>query len=260
MPSKSPEILREARRRYRASHPEVIRAQKARARLRKSLANPKVPKTHCANGHPLNRNARGECRDCRNASKRRRAATLRAYKPPRVRALTSVEQRAADPVGYRAKEREREALYLGKPVLTREEYLKVHACTKTPEELRLETLAANKRCRDKKRGKPPRINMTPEEAAAKRIETRRDAFLAEKGWTQEMYETTFAEQGGRCAICRLPQKDWRYKVLCADHEHTDPPKPRALLCQRCNTGLGMFFDNAEKLRAAAEYLETWSGV
>lgn len=263
MPTKDPETLgeirRENRRQYRASHRDLIHAQKRRARARKkALAEPKPPKTHCRNGHPENRNAQGQCRTCRNESKQRRLATLMASKLPKVRALTAVEQRAADPEGYRAKERESESRYLGKPVLTREEYLKIHACTKNPEELRIMAHAANKKSQDKKRGKTPRIPMTKEEAKVKRVERRRHASLSEKGWNQEMYTQTALEQGDRCAICRLPQRDWRYKVLCADHEHCDPPKPRGLLCHHCNFALGLLNDNPETCRAAAEYLEAWS--
>src|SRR5260221_6576288 len=66
--------------------------------------------------------------------------------------------------------------------------------------------------------------------------------LKDLGWTLEMYNTTSEEQGGRCMICRkLPiGKGSRggNSVLAADHRHTNPPEPRALLCNRCNSLMG----------------------
>jgi hypothetical protein len=86
--------------------------------------------------------------------------------------------------------------------------------------------------------------------------------LKKLGWTPEMVEQTATEQGGHCMICRQTPRPKNHKGgvggLCADHAHTEPPQPRALLCHACNTGLGMFKDNPELLRAAAEYLEAWA--
>jgi hypothetical protein len=57
------------------------------------------------------------------------------------------------------------------------------------------------------------------------------------GWTPEMYEAKKVEQNNLCAICGNPQEG---KELAADHEHCVPPKPRGLLCETCNVGIGMF--------------------
>lgn len=73
------------------------------------------------------------------------------------------------------------------------------------------------------------------------------------GWTLEMIEVSRKEQGDACAICRKPFTETPH----ADHEHTTPPKPRALLCRGCNVGLGCFCDNPELLEEAAEYLRNW---
>jgi hypothetical protein len=84
--------------------------------------------------------------------------------------------------------------------------------------------------------------------------------LEEKGWTEELFEVTLSEQGGKCGICGVTIKQFGTRgeitaLACADHEHSDPPKPRGLLCTFCNVGLGYFIDNPERLRSAAVYVE-----
>ena len=79
--------------------------------------------------------------------------------------------------------------------------------------------------------------------------------LTAKGWTVEIYEQTLLEQGNRCAVCRQPSDRG---PLCTDHEYSNPPKHRGLLCNQCNTALGLLRDNQELCRAAADYLEFWS--
>ncbi|MGR7027288.1 endonuclease VII domain-containing protein [Geodermatophilus sp. URMC 62] len=68
------------------------------------------------------------------------------------------------------------------------------------------------------------------------------------GITAEEVDAMFAEQGGRCAICR------RAPALHVDHDHRSG-EVRALLCFRCNGGLGQFKDDPATLRAAARYVE-----
>ena len=71
------------------------------------------------------------------------------------------------------------------------------------------------------------------------------------GLTQEQYDDLFARQGGRCAICRTAQpgkKGW-----AIDHCHA-AGGVRGILCQKCNTGLGLFGDDERNLRAAAAYV------
>jgi len=61
-----------------------------------------------------------------------------------------------------------------------------------------------------------------------------------------------AQQNGRCAICeRKPDQ-----ILCIDHSH-ETGKVRALLCRKCNTGLGCYDDDPAFARKAAAYLEYW---
>jgi hypothetical protein len=64
------------------------------------------------------------------------------------------------------------------------------------------------------------------------------------------YERMLAAQGGVCAICKRKGKRW----LCVDHCH-ETQAVRGLLCDKCNTALGFFGDDADRMRAAGEYLD-----
>lgn len=68
--------------------------------------------------------------------------------------------------------------------------------------------------------------------------------------TIEDYDILFAEQDGKCKICKQPST----KFLSVDHEHSTG-LVRGLLCNPCNLLLGNARDNPETLRAAALYLE-----
>jgi len=54
-------------------------------------------------------------------------------------------------------------------------------------------------------------------------------------------------QGNVCRICGRTNPD------CVDHDH-ETGRVRGILCSRCNAGLGHFKEDAERMRAAAEYL------
>lgn len=64
--------------------------------------------------------------------------------------------------------------------------------------------------------------------------------------------TLVARQDNLCAICRLPPPEG--KQLFVDHNHSTG-KVRALLCHGCNSGLGMFQEDPERLLNAVEYLK-----
>ncbi len=77
-------------------------------------------------------------------------------------------------------------------------------------------------------------------------------LVALYGISQQAYDSLLKTQEGRCAICGTdrPGGPGRFHV---DHCHKTKVI-RALLCSRCNTGLGCFRDNPSLLDLAAEYL------
>lgn len=79
--------------------------------------------------------------------------------------------------------------------------------------------------------------------------TARDAYLLRKyGITEAEWDAAFAAQNGRCAIC---QKRSPSRALAVDHDHKTGKWRGALLCKRCNEGIGRFeFADAVVLRAA----------
>jgi hypothetical protein len=72
------------------------------------------------------------------------------------------------------------------------------------------------------------------------------------GISIEDYNKLFEQQEGCCAICDKHQQEFK-KALSVDHCH-DTGKVRGLLCQHCNSVLGLSKDNIEVLQAAINYL------
>ncbi len=79
--------------------------------------------------------------------------------------------------------------------------------------------------------------------------------LGQEAYWRRRYGLTKAEvaqlraaQGNTCTICGAPDPEH------LDHDHSTG-KVRALLCQRCNHGLGLFRDEPYLLRVAALYVE-----
>jgi hypothetical protein len=70
------------------------------------------------------------------------------------------------------------------------------------------------------------------------------------GLTFSGFYEMLRKQGGVCAICGLTNGN---KRLAIDHDHSSG-KVRALLCTKCNTGLGAFRDDVNLLMKAVGYL------
>ena len=89
--------------------------------------------------------------------------------------------------------------------------------------------------------------------------TYKDRYLRKSfGVSLAWYSTQLDVQGGGCAICAEPEtannpKTGLPRDLAVDHCHTGG-HVRALLCSKCNTGLGSFNDDPALLQAAIDYL------
>ncbi len=76
------------------------------------------------------------------------------------------------------------------------------------------------------------------------------------GLTTPQVKQLSALQSNRCAIC-YNDLDWsktsKANSAVVDHNHKTG-KVRSLLCNHCNRALGLFKDDADIVRAAANYL------
>ena len=61
-------------------------------------------------------------------------------------------------------------------------------------------------------------------------------------------------QGSGCAICREGPSAQNYGKLHVDHDRATG-LVRGLLCQNCNTALGLLDEKVENVRMAVRYLE-----
>jgi Recombination endonuclease VII len=79
--------------------------------------------------------------------------------------------------------------------------------------------------------------------------------------TEERYDQLLKEQNGVCAICLQPPTP--ENPLVVDHDHsccssrfvTCGKCVRGLLHRTCNHALGIFMDNSDRLRQAADFLD-----
>jgi hypothetical protein len=70
------------------------------------------------------------------------------------------------------------------------------------------------------------------------------------GLSAEHHRRLVEQQNGVCAICKRPSR----RALCVDHCHATRVV-RGLLCDKCNTALGLLGDDAGRIQAAAAYLD-----
>lgn len=79
------------------------------------------------------------------------------------------------------------------------------------------------------------------------LANRRTKLKRAYGLSLEDYQNMYDKQNGKCACCRKEQKK-----LVVDHNHTTN-KVRELLCNQCNTALGLLNENIDVMHSLIEY-------
>ena len=75
------------------------------------------------------------------------------------------------------------------------------------------------------------------------------------GLTFEEFDTMLSKQDNVCAICKGKETYGRHKRFTVDHDHKTG-KIRGLLCNHCNTTLGLVKDDIHTLKSMIQYLES----
>ncbi len=78
------------------------------------------------------------------------------------------------------------------------------------------------------------------------------------GITEDDYDEMYRAQRGCCWICGTHQSALKRR-LSVDHDH-DSGDVRALLCCKCNRGIGLLSDDPKTVQRAADYLRFYSGA
>lgn len=86
-----------------------------------------------------------------------------------------------------------------------------------------------------------------------RQRARKRALKVKYNLTTEQYQELYDKQDYRCAICNEHEDETARKKLVVDHCHTTG-NVRGLLCNNCNSGLGLFRDDLSLLIKAKKYL------
>lgn len=81
--------------------------------------------------------------------------------------------------------------------------------------------------------------------------TRRHHFIYRYGITQEKVRELIQKSNNKCAICG--DNFLKKNPPHIDHDHRNGII-RGVLCRKCNSGLGLFKDNAEIIEKAKQYL------
>jgi ribosomal protein L40E len=83
----------------------------------------------------------------------------------------------------------------------------------------------------------------------------KDNYKRRYGLTSEQKQQLVDGQDGKCAICANDLKDTH--DVCVDHNHTTGAI-RAILCRKCNLGIGHLQDSIKIVESALEYLKKYS--
>ena len=69
--------------------------------------------------------------------------------------------------------------------------------------------------------------------------------------TPETFDLMLKNQGNKCRICGLDQKD-SGRIFVVDHSHKTG-KVRSILCDSCNTALGLLKENPDTIESMRQY-------
>lgn len=74
--------------------------------------------------------------------------------------------------------------------------------------------------------------------------------------TPDCFNALWHQQKGKCLICTVDMlpRGRKNKSVAVDHNHATG-EVRGLLCRSCNRAIGLFQDDPERIRAAANYLQ-----
>jgi len=89
--------------------------------------------------------------------------------------------------------------------------------------------------------------------ACKIDNNRKYALSSKYNITPEMYNEMFILQEEKCLICDKKSE----RELCVDHDH-DTGEIRGLLCNNCNTAIGLLGDDYQRIINAAYYLDNYN--
>lgn len=93
----------------------------------------------------------------------------------------------------------------------------------------------------------------PEVRERKRAYDKKRNLMLKYGMDLQEYESMMKQQKGKCKICGKKHQNERAKWLVVDHDHSNG-KVRSLLCDRCNTVLGLVEENKSLLFSMIGYL------
>ena len=92
------------------------------------------------------------------------------------------------------------------------------------------------------------------DGGARRERNRKNSLMQLYGLTIERYDEMRKEQNFACAICEIHESNAPKGRLFVDHCH-GTGKVRGLLCARCNSILGFFDEDIEKIKRAIDFLK-----
>jgi hypothetical protein len=88
-----------------------------------------------------------------------------------------------------------------------------------------------------------------------RAAERKSKLKLNYGITPEDHSAQLAAQAWRCAICASDLNALSKQTVHVDHSHATGVL-RGILCGPCNTGMGSFRDDIERMEAAIRYLKS----